>query len=1126
MMKHLLRALAVAVAAVTVAAVAGLHPAKTQARPAADHNPPAGALAAVLEALLPGDKALTEVSPVSPMAEGVFTLKTPVDSASSALPVPYRASTVGIPLNDQVFHVAYPLANGSPYRLDATGTPYWEGALERVAGVLLDDDGLPVYRDPDGAGPRQPQGVSSLRPPDYRAFLDVRAFANTGVEGVTNWVLDTLAVSRSVYGLAGTPGGVNVFYDLRNTLEKQLFFTVSVQSGAVDADDNALPDDLYDAVGAGELWHSGSETGLQDAGGYALVRDAAVVRLDVSDPVTAGTAFLAAPRRDILVELPTAARLSAAGVVEEGEELLAVVAVCDDPAGLLDEVAGDAGAAARSAWAAGLLDGLGGTPLPFPAVSVTLLARSGADIRVLDDISPLAVAVTWLSGEYPEELDMDALRVAALPSALVGGRFQDEPELSAVLLPARPTVDGVTGALRVNSSRFSVLLPVEAPRYALTLSPVSNGRVSALPAAPEGGYVHGAELTLSATADTGFQFAGWTGDLDGAQDNPVSLVMDADKTVGALFQDVRTLDIVSITPSEAWLFGGVTARIEGVKFTPTTIFSIGGQTARAVNLSPDGTSVEVLVPPSGDRSANATVLAAVTARDGAVSAPTPVSFRYKRHVTDASGRNLTAFILPNPAAQNTVRLTAGGGSLEKVVITLPPLASAKAPLYGLGLTRKIAASVKATDPSIPSGQLASSLIGGAVAGVPVEGSHDFSIHLYAEPDAAATIPPPGAGGNYYEEVTAALLRFPRVTDAAGVPAGPALQAALSLAGTGLTYADARSGLALWGISSSLNYVAAAETCTQPLDVTFQSQLLAAELSPAMTPETAAAQAPESAAARLYGGNAFSLRRGAVLPAEAAAAVTLVRVDGASAVTGKGSRKGGNVLTLFSPQGGLGYVDRVELRDSDIAEGGAGGIADASLFIGKPGDREHYFEFRTPKSKKTGIVDVVVYLKSNPAVPAAVIPRAFEYRASTVDATFAVLALLAMVAAVVFLSAGTDAGGWGLGGPCFIATAAYGTPLAAQVDTLRAVRDVYLLNNPMGTAFVDLYYQFSPAVAEMVAAHPALAVCVRLALAPVIVAGRLLLAFHIPPVAVLGAVLLTLVLLWRRRAAARSRAARS
>ncbi|HNY85726.1 MAG TPA: hypothetical protein PKN23_04445 [Candidatus Hydrogenedentes bacterium] len=1122
-MTHPLRALALGAALLAGVTAAVLQAPGIQARPFGE----SGATLSLLDTLLPGDKALTEVAPISPAAEGAFVLKTPVDCVFPSVPVPVRAATAGIPLNDRLFHVAYPLAEGSPYRLDGDGTPYWEGPLGRVAGVLLDDDGLPVYQDPDGAGPRQPQGVSTLAPPDYLAVLDLRAFVNTGAEGVTNWALDTLAVSRSVYGLSGDAGGASLYYDLQNTLEDRLFFAVSVQDAAVDADDNALPDDLYDVVGAGEMWHSGSETGLEDLEGFAMLRGASVVRLDVFDPDTADDSFLVSPRPDILVSLPSAPRLSAAGVVTEQEEVLAVVTAADDPAGLLDEADGDPSPDARTAWAQGLLDGLGAMPLPLPAVGVTLLARSGADIRVLGDISPLSVTVTWLSAELPEETDVDAVRLAELPVALVNGRFEDLPEAPAALVADPPLLDGATGALQADLDGFSVFLPVEAPRHTLTVSPAAEGRVSVLPAAPAGGYVYGTEVTLTATADTGFAFAGWTGDLEGVLDNPATLVIDGDKEVGVLFEDIRTLDIISVTPSEAWLFGGITARIEGVKFTPTTTFSIGGQTVRAVNLSPDGTSVEVLVPPSADRSANATVLAAVTARDGAVTAPTPVSFQYRRFVTDASGRNLTAFILGDPASENTVKLTAGGGSLEKVVLTLPPLAAAPSPLYGLGLTRKIGAAAKAADPSIPDGQLASSLISGAAAGAAVEGSYDFSLHLFADPDASATIPPPGAGGNYYIEVTNSLLRFPRETDAAGAPAGPALRAALSLADTGLTYADARSGLSLWGLSSGMNYVTAAETCDQPITAALQSQLLAAELSPALTAASPDANAPESAAARIYEGNAFSLRRGASLPAAAAAAVALVRVDGAPAVTGKGSRKGGNVLTLYSPQGGLGYVDRVELRESGGAEGGAGGVADASLFVGEPGDREHYFEFRTPKSKKTGIVDIVVYLKSNPAVAAAVIPRAFEYRAATVDATFAVLALLGMVVAVVGISAGTDAGGWGFGGPCFIATAAYGTPLAAQVDTLRAVRDVYLLDNPLGTAFVDLYYHLSPAVADRVAAHPALAVCVRLALAPMIVAGRLLLAFHIPTAAVMAAALLVLAVLWRRRrAAVRARAARS
>ncbi len=71
------------------------------------------------------------------------------------------------------------------------------------------------------------------------------------------------------------------------------------------------------------------------------------------------------------------------------------------------------------------------------------------------------------------------------------------------------------------------------------------------------------------------------------------------------------------------------------------------------------------------------------------------------------------------------------------------------------------------------------------------------------------------------------------------------------------------------------------------------------------------------------------------------------------------------------------------------------------------------------------------------------------------------------------------GGVGGGGPCFIATAAYGSPLAEEIDSLRSFRDERLLSNAAGTAFVDLYYRFSPRIADWVAVSPALAALVRL-----------------------------------------------
>lgn len=87
--------------------------------------------------------------------------------------------------------------------------------------------------------------------------------------------------------------------------------------------------------------------------------------------------------------------------------------------------------------------------------------------------------------------------------------------------------------------------------------------------------------------------------------------------------------------------------------------------------------------------------------------------------------------------------------------------------------------------------------------------------------------------------------------------------------------------------------------------------------------------------------------------------------------------------------------------------------------------------------------------------------------------------------------------------CFIATAAYGTPMAAEIDTLRAVRDMYLLNNVAGSAFVDTYYRLSPAVADKVAESPMLAALVRALLTPFVLLGKLILA---APMALMGLVL--------------------
>ena len=74
--------------------------------------------------------------------------------------------------------------------------------------------------------------------------------------------------------------------------------------------------------------------------------------------------------------------------------------------------------------------------------------------------------------------------------------------------------------------------------------------------------------------------------------------------------------------------------------------------------------------------------------------------------------------------------------------------------------------------------------------------------------------------------------------------------------------------------------------------------------------------------------------------------------------------------------------------------------------------------------------------------------------------------------------------WGIavapanGGGCFIATAAYGTEAAAEIDTLRAFRDEVLLKSTVGSQLVELYYKTSPPVADFISENSLLRTIVR------------------------------------------------
>lgn len=70
-------------------------------------------------------------------------------------------------------------------------------------------------------------------------------------------------------------------------------------------------------------------------------------------------------------------------------------------------------------------------------------------------------------------------------------------------------------------------------------------------------------------------------------------------------------------------------------------------------------------------------------------------------------------------------------------------------------------------------------------------------------------------------------------------------------------------------------------------------------------------------------------------------------------------------------------------------------------------------------------------------------------------------------------------------PCFIATAAYGSYLAPEVNVLRDFRNNHLMSNPAGRAFVSVYYRYSPPVAEFISRHDSLRTMTRWTLTPMV-----------------------------------------
>ena len=76
-----------------------------------------------------------------------------------------------------------------------------------------------------------------------------------------------------------------------------------------------------------------------------------------------------------------------------------------------------------------------------------------------------------------------------------------------------------------------------------------------------------------------------------------------------------------------------------------------------------------------------------------------------------------------------------------------------------------------------------------------------------------------------------------------------------------------------------------------------------------------------------------------------------------------------------------------------------------------------------------------------------------------------------------------------GGGCLVATAAYGTEMAPQIQRLREIRDQNILSTDAGSSFVTvfngIYYTFSPTIADIEREHPLVKGAVFIIIQPIL-----------------------------------------
>ncbi len=656
------------------------------------------------------------------------------------------------------------------------------------------------------------------------------------------------------------------------------------------------------------------------------------------------------------------------------------------------------------------------------------------------------------------------------------------------------------------STQTSVLITIQSnttitakitknQNYKLTINvdPPNSGTVNIDPQMDE--YPAGSVITLTAIPAGNYMFDKWQissdiTDITSTQ-NPLTLVIDKDYEITAIFKE-KPIQVEKLLPFEhaelvsdeqgnqrlaVWVFGGVVCEIQGMNLnTNMTLQLIDATTKETliseinpVECSSDGSTAKIIVPQYPNYSDD---MPAYIDTDLKYENTIIPAFRYYHYKTDTNGITYTAFLINLTSPEKvTIHLES---VQKKGELQLPPIANPAVATVA-GIIRTMVLTLNPTA-SASASLFGNTLINGGIYGAPIAGIYEISLHLYQPISKIDTYTPGKPTYEIAKDSNGNLLlikdKYPYKTD--GTPDSQIVPIRITLPANDLDYNYFRDGLSVFGQLVYFDYIS---NQVIPKKFTcFQSQLLADDIDPKLT-ETSQGPA-ESYTIRAYSLNSFGIRKGSLLPFQTTSLIRLTAENGVLISPKEGKVEG----TIVSPQGGLAYVDRIVIKNPNTGSQLSIAVKD------ERGVDEGKLKFKTPPSSESGIMDILLYTRGNPSIPVAVLSNTLIYPEEPVSLDY----LWLIPTGLSFIIFGALGGGIDGGGPCFIATAVYGTPLAKEINVLRAIRDQYMLTNPIGTAFVEFYYSISPPIAEFIAHHPSIAIPVRIILTILVTVGRILL----------------------------------